>query len=56
MLLNPFFEGVILVVLGLAIVVAAALLKIGGLQETGIGIIGMGIGYFTHAGVASRQP
>lgn len=54
MFLNPFLEGVILVVLGAGLVFLDSFFK-SGMHDLGVSIIGVGIGYFTKTAVEKAQ-
>ncbi len=45
MVVNPFIEGLVLIVLGLTCTVLSAILKITELSPTGFTLIGLGVGY-----------
>ena len=55
MFLNPFLEGVILVVLGAGLVALDTFAKSGVLMTSGVAIMGIGIGYFGKSAVEKAQ-
>lgn len=52
---NPFVEGVILMLMGIACFIAGTLTHDPDLHMVGTGLTGIGIGYLTHSGVQAAK-
>lgn len=55
MLFNPFLEGVVLVVLGVACMIFGKIYTLSGLDQAGNIMMGIGIGYFGKTAVETNN-